>query len=150
MDTSDSQSTCDEAALDLTRVFAEFILKLRDGYNLTQIVVNNIIQDMTDLFDRNIEVLAKSITIKLKQDQHFSEQAISSITDRIKASCFSSSLQQLKSEYLQNSYFKRKLGLIVWFISFNSYDWHFSYTYIGTYRKSTWARACTNCTWKSN
>ena len=65
---------------------------------------------MMSIFDEKLEDLCRQMKGKLDEN---SLETASMIESTIKENVFSNAFQPLKSEYLQNSYFKDHLGLVV-------------------------------------
>ena len=71
-------------------------------------MIDNVVEDMMSIFDEKLEDLCRQMKGKLDEN---SLETASMIESTIKENV--NAFQPLKSEYLQNSYFKDHLGLVV-------------------------------------
>ena len=61
------ETTNRTSSVDLTKQSAIFILKTRDGQRLTQAATDNILRDVTELFQTRLEAVCHSTVETLKE-----------------------------------------------------------------------------------
>ena len=87
-----------------------FILKTRDGRRLTQAATDNILRDVTELFQTRLEAVCHTTMETLKKEG-VDDVTISTVKDGILSQC--EPFEGLETEYRQNSYIRDHFGLIV-------------------------------------
>ena len=96
--------------VDLTRQSAMFILKTRDGRRLTQAATDNILRDVTELFQTRLEAVCHN-TVETLKEAGVDDATISTVKDGVLAEC--EPFKGLETEYRQNTYIRDHFGLIV-------------------------------------
>lgn len=104
------ESTNCTSSVDLTKQSAMFILKTRDGRRLTQAATDNILKDVTELFQSRLEAVCHNTAETLK-GAGIDDATISTVKDRILAQC--EPFKGLETEYRQNAYIRDHFGLLV-------------------------------------
>lgn len=87
-----------------------FILKTRDGRRLTQAATDNILRDVTELFQTRLEAVCHT-TVETLKEVGVDDVTISTVKDSILSQC--EPFKELETEYRQNSYIRDHFGLIV-------------------------------------
>ena len=98
------------SSVDLTRQSAMFILKTRDGRRLTQAATDNILRDVTELFQTRLEAVCHN-TVETLKEAGVDDATISTVKDDVLAQC--EPFKGLETEYHQNAYIRDHFGLIV-------------------------------------
>ena len=104
------EATSHTLSEDLTRHSAMFIVKTHDGRRLTQAATDNILRDITELFQTRLEAVCHTTVTTLKE-AGVDDVTISNVKDGILSHC--EPFKGLESEYRQNSYIRDHFGLIV-------------------------------------
>ena len=98
------------SSVDLTKQSAMFILKTRDGRRLTQAATDNILRDVTELFQSRLQAI-RCDTVETLKEAGIGAATISSVKDNILSQC--EPFKGLETEYRQNVYIREHFGLIV-------------------------------------
>ena len=80
------ESTNYTSSVDLTKQSAMFILKTRDGRRLTQAATDNILKDVTELFQSRLEAVCHN-TVETLKGAGIDDATISTVKDGILAQC---------------------------------------------------------------
>ena len=97
------------SSVDLTRQSAMFILKTRDGRRLTQAATDNILRDVTELFQTRLETVCHT-TMETLKEVSVNDVTISTVKDGILSQC--EPFKGLEIEHRQNSHIRDHFGLI--------------------------------------
>lgn len=109
-DEHESTNHASEAPVDLTKQSAMFILKTRDGKRLTQAATDNILKDVTELFQTRLEAVCHN-TVETLKGAGIDDTTISTVKNGILAEC--EPFKGLETEYRQTAYIRDDFGLIV-------------------------------------
>ena len=104
------ETTNRTSSVDLTKQSAIFILKTRDGQRLTQAATDNILRDVTELFQTRLEAVCHS-TVETLKEAGVDDATVSTVKDGILNQC--GPFKGLETEYRQNAYIRDHFGLIV-------------------------------------
>jgi len=91
---------------------AKYILKVRDGKGLTQVVTDSILNDIQTLINRTAESMEKKVMTSLMDTNKLSSSELSEIQK-----VFSSNneiFKKLNTECKQDAFFEEKLHYVVW------------------------------------
>ena len=127
------------SSVGLTKQSAMFILKTRDGRRLTQAATDNILRDVTELFQSRLETVCHN-TVETLKDAGVDDSTISTVKDSILAQC--KPFKGLETEYHQNAYIRDHFGLIVSILCQSSYRWQ-RQTYV---MRNVFIFNCIHCT----
>lgn len=73
------------SSMDLSKYSAMFILKAREGQNLTQTALSSILTDVTELFDARLQAASHS-TVRLLRESGVDDAVVSAVESNIFAS----------------------------------------------------------------
>ena len=112
MDTGMPPSATTSPPVDLKRKAAYFILKTRDGRNLTQTALDGLLTDITELFQSLLEY-AQQQTASVLHTSGVDKDVITAVSEVFKDDCLHTPFHGFESEYHQHKYFCDQLGMVV-------------------------------------